>query len=93
MASNPPPPPPPPPARDDDRSSGSRPPAQGFSRFAVWIALGSLIVILGATVFFPSESRESVDYTDFIQRVEEGQVVEAEYDNTTDHCLTHQKRL
>ena len=48
----------------------------------MWIALGSLIVILGATLFFPGETREVVDYTDFIQRVEEGQVVQAEYDNT-----------
>ena len=48
----------------------------------MWIALGSLVIILGATVLFPSSTRESVDYTDFIQRVEEGQVVEAIYDNT-----------
>ncbi|MEM9521646.1 MAG: ATP-dependent zinc metalloprotease FtsH [Actinomycetota bacterium] len=83
MASNPPPPPPPPPVRDDDRTpSGARPPAQGISRYAVWIALGTLIVILGATVFFPNEQREEVDYTDFLQRVSEGDVVEAEYDNT-----------
>ncbi len=82
MASNPPPPPPPPPARDDDRPGGSRPQAQGFSRYAVWIALGSLMVILAATVLFPSSNRESVDYADFIERVEEGEVVEAVYDNT-----------
>ena len=81
MASNP-PPPPPPPARNDERPSGSRPPAQGISRYAVWIALGSLIVILGATLFLPGDQREVVDYTDFIQRVGEGQVIEAEYDNT-----------
>ena len=83
MASNPPPPPPPPPARDDERSPGTpRPNAQGLSRYAVWIALGSLILILGATMFMPGDQRESVDYADFIERVEEGDVVTAVYDNT-----------
>ena len=84
MASNPPPPPPPPlPERDDDRaSSGQNPNAQGRSRYAVWVALGSLIVVLAATMFIPGDNREAVDYADFIGRVEEGAVVEAEYDNT-----------
>ena len=39
-------------------------------------------MILGATLFLPGDQREVVDYTDFIQRVGEGQVIEAEYDNT-----------
>ncbi len=84
MASNPPPPPPPPlPDRDEDRTpSGQNPDAQGRSRYAVWIALVSLIVVLAATMFIPGDSRETVDYADFIGRVEEGAVVEAEYDNT-----------
>lgn len=84
MASNPPPPPPPPlPERDDDRAtSGQNPNAQGRSRYAVWVALGSLIVVLAATMFIPGDNREAVDYADFIGRVEEGAVVEAEYDNT-----------
>ena len=84
MASNPPPPPPPPlPDRDEDRAlSGQNPNAQGRSRYAVWIALVSLIVVLAATMFIPGDSRETVDYADFIGRVEEGAVVEAEYDNT-----------
>ncbi|MCH1451474.1 MAG: ATP-dependent zinc metalloprotease FtsH [Acidimicrobiales bacterium] len=84
MASNPPPPPPPPlPDRDEDRTpSGQNPGAQGRSRYAVWIALVSLIVVLAATMFIPGDSRETVDYADFIGRVEEGAVVEAEYDNT-----------
>ena len=84
MASNPPPPPPPPlPDRDEDRAlSGQSPNAQGRSRYAVWIALVSLIVVLAATMFIPGDSRETVDYADFIGRVEEGAVVEAEYDNT-----------
>ena len=42
----------------------------------------SLIVVLAATMFIPGDSRETVDYADFIGRAEEGAVVEAEYDNT-----------
>ena len=84
MASNPPPPPPPPlPDRDEGRTpNGQNPSAPGRSRYAVWVALGSLIVVLAATMFIPGDNREAVDYADFIGRVEEGAVVEAEYDNT-----------
>ena len=83
MASNPPPPPPPPPTRDDDRPGATpKPPATGVSRYAVWIALASLLVVLRLTMLLPSETREAVDYGDFIARVEAGDIIEAEYDNT-----------
>ena len=83
MASNPPPPPPPPlPDRDEDRApSGQNPNAQGRSRYAVWIALVSLIVVLAATMFIPGDSRRP-STTPISSGVEEGAVVEAEYDNT-----------
>jgi len=83
MASNPPPPPPPPPIRDDDRPDRSRKlPASGISRYAVWIALASLLALMSLSMLLPSETREPVGYRDFIERVAAGEVVEAEYDNT-----------
>ncbi|MDG1367299.1 MAG: ATP-dependent zinc metalloprotease FtsH [Acidimicrobiales bacterium] len=83
MASNPPPPPPPPPTRDDDRPGASpKPPATGVSRYAVWIALASLLVVLSLTMLMPGETREPVGYRDFMARVAVGEVTEAEYDNT-----------
>ncbi len=83
MASNPPPPPPPPPTRDDDRPGASpKPPATGVSRYAVWIALASLLVVLSLTMLMPGETREPVGYRDFMARVADREVTEAEYDNT-----------
>ena len=84
MASNPPPPPPPPlPELDVDRaSSGQYPYAHWRSRSALSDAWDVLRSAAGATMFIPGDNREAVDYADFIGRVEEGAVVEAEYDNT-----------
>ena len=83
MAPNPPPPPPPPRPRDEDKPSGSsRPEARGWSRYAIWILLGSVLAIFIITAVIPSEGREKVDYSDFLERVAAGEVTEAEYDNT-----------
>jgi cell division protease FtsH len=82
MASKPPPPPPPPP-RDGDKAGPSlRKESSGWSRYAVWILLGSVLAIVLVTALLPSDSRESVDYSDFLDRVTDGEVTEAEYDNT-----------
>jgi cell division protease FtsH len=82
MASKPPPPPPPPP-RDGDKAGPSlRKESSGWSRYAVWILLGSVLAIVLVTALLPSDSRESVDYSDFLERVTDGEVTEAEYDNT-----------
>ncbi len=82
MASKPPPPPPPPP-RDGDKAGPSlRKESSGWSRYAVWILLGSVLAIVLVTALLPSDSRESVDYSDFLDRVTDGEVTEAQYDNT-----------
>jgi cell division protease FtsH len=81
MASNPPPPPPPPP-RDRDRSGrGARPESTGWSRYAVWILLGSVLAILAVSAFLPGDERESVDYSFFLEQVNRDEVLEAVYDN------------
>jgi len=53
-----------------------------MSRYAVWIAMGSLLVVLLITTLIPGDQREQITYSDFIDRVERGEVVEVEYDNT-----------
>jgi len=48
----------------------------------VWIALGSLVAILLITAIVPSSSAEDVDYSEFIDRVTAGDIVDVTYDNT-----------
>jgi len=81
MAPNPPPPPPPPP-RDGDKPGGmSRPEPTGWSRYAIWILLGSVLAIFAVTTLLPNDDRESVDYSAFLDSVNRGEVTEAVYDN------------
>ncbi|MDW3217975.1 MAG: ATP-dependent zinc metalloprotease FtsH [Acidimicrobiales bacterium] len=41
-----------------------------------------VFAVLAVTAFLPGDDRESVDYSDFLQRVTRGEVQEATYDNT-----------
>ncbi|GJM39009.1 MAG: ATP-dependent zinc metalloprotease FtsH [Acidimicrobiales bacterium] len=41
-----------------------------------------VFAVLAVTAFLPGDDRESVDYSDFLQRVTRGEVDEATYDNT-----------
>ena len=81
MASNPPPPPPPPPRNREKPGGGPRPDNSGWSRYAVWILLGSVLAILAVSVLLPGDDRETVDYSDFLEQVRDGDVTEAVYDN------------
>ena len=81
MASNPPPPPPPPPRNSEKSGGGSRSDAGGWSRYAVWILLGSVLAILAVSLLLPGDDRESVDYSFFLEQVNRGEVSEAVYDN------------
>ncbi len=84
MASNPPPPPPPPPPQSDgDGSDGAKSrTSTGWSRYAVWILLGSVLAVFLVTSLAGDDSREDVVYSDFLERVTESQVVEVIYDNS-----------
>ncbi|MEQ8840617.1 MAG: ATP-dependent zinc metalloprotease FtsH [Acidimicrobiales bacterium] len=81
MASNPPPPPPPPPRGSDKPGGLPRPENTGWSRYAVWILLGSVLAILAVTALLPGDDRESVDYSFFLEQVRGDEVTEAVYDN------------
>ena len=81
MASIPPPPPPPPPRNGEKPSGPSRPESPSWSRYAIWILLGVILAVFLVTTLLPNDSRESVDYTDFLRKVGRGEVESATYDN------------
>ena len=83
MANPPPPPPPPTPKNNGDGPpSPSRPAATGWPRYAVWIALGSIIAILLTSQLMTPDDATEVAYSDFISQVESGDVLTGKYDNT-----------
>jgi len=84
MASNPPPPPPPPPPqKGGDTPAGPKSSAAtGWSRYAVWILLGSVLAVFLVTSFAGDDSRDDVVYSDFLERVTESQITEVVYDNS-----------
>ncbi|MDE0701982.1 MAG: ATP-dependent zinc metalloprotease FtsH [Acidimicrobiaceae bacterium] len=85
MASNPPPPPPPPPMSGDrekpDDKSGTRRESPGWSRYILWIIIGTLLTVMLFNYFTGGDSREQVTYSNFLERVADGDVQEAKYDN------------
>ena len=48
----------------------------------VWILLGSVVAVLMLSNLLPSDSKNEIPYTDFRERLEEGEVTEGIYDNT-----------
>jgi len=81
MANPPPPPPPPPKKSGDGPPPPPRPAATGWPRYAVWIALGSIIAILLTTTLASTEDSTEVPYSEFIAQVESGEVTSGKYDN------------
>ena len=76
MASNPPPPPPPPPVSGDreksDDKSGTQRETPGWSRYILWILIGTLLTVMLVNYFTGGESREQVTYSNFLERVAAG---------------------
>lgn len=88
MASNPPPPPPPPipTPRSDDREtpeekSANRREAPSWSRYILWIAVGTVLTVIVVNYLTGGESREQLTYSNFLERVGQGAVEEVTYDN------------
>ncbi len=85
MASSPPPPPPPPPVSGDreksDDKSGTQRETPGWSRYILWILIGTLLTVMLVNYFTGGESREQVTYSNFLERVAEGEVTEVKYNN------------
>ncbi|MDQ3468311.1 MAG: ATP-dependent metallopeptidase FtsH/Yme1/Tma family protein, partial [Actinomycetota bacterium] len=96
MSNLPPPPPPPPPGRGrgQQRPNDQRPnpPGEGggglrrpgnWPRWTMWVLLGVLALALMLPSFWPDESGEKVTYTDFMQRVTDGEVASVVINNST----------
>ncbi len=86
MASNQQPPPPPPPPLSDDREkpegkSGARRDSPSWSRYILWTAIGTLLTVMLVNYLTGGDSREQVTYSNFLERVGQGEVEEAKYDN------------
>ncbi|MEZ5378163.1 MAG: ATP-dependent zinc metalloprotease FtsH [Acidimicrobiales bacterium] len=72
-------PPPPPPGRNPrmpGRADG------GFPRWALWVVVGVLIVLIGVMASQNSQATNEISYTEFKTQVVEGNVESIEYDNT-----------
>jgi cell division protease FtsH len=74
-----PPPPPPPPQRDRTPRRGAN--AQGLPKWGPWLLFGALVGILVFPFLFTEDQRESLSYSEFLDRVEAGDVEEIVYNN------------
>ena len=54
----------------------------GFPRWALWVVVGVLIVLIGVMASQNSNDSNSISYTEFKAEVAEGNVESIEYDNT-----------
>ncbi len=73
-------PPPPPPGRNPrmpGRADG------GFPRWALWVVVGVLIVLIGVMASQNSNGTNEISYTQFKQDVTDGKVKSIEYDNAS----------
>ena len=78
MADRPPPPPPPPPDQGDGtRSDGP------WNRWLIWALVLAILAAFVLPSVFGSGDGEEIAYNDFLQEVTDGNVAEAEFDNTT----------
>ncbi len=55
----------------------------GFPRWALWVVVGVLIVLIGVMANQNSQSTNEISYTEFKEEVLAGNVKSIEYDNTT----------
>ncbi len=55
----------------------------GFPRWALWVVVGVLIVLIGVMANQNSQSTNEISYTEFKEEVVAGNVKSIEYDNTT----------
>jgi cell division protease FtsH len=73
-------PPPPPPGRNPRLPGRSE---SGWPRWAAWVVIGVLLVLLGFMASNSQGSDNSITYTEFKQEVADGQVKSITYDNST----------
>lgn len=74
-------PPPPPPGRNPRLPS--KPESGGWPKWSVWVVMGVLATLLIVTMTTPSNESATIPYTEFLEKVEAGEVDAVEYDNAT----------
>ncbi len=74
-------PPPPPPGRNPRLPS--KPEGGGWPKWSVWVVMGVLATLLIVTMAAPRDESSTIPYTEFLQKVEAGEVEAVEYDNAT----------
>ena len=94
----PPPPPPPPPGRvpggrglhqnhNDGAGNGNDPQKRtqrpGFPRWTPWVLVGLVLALLFGQQLLPSTDREKLDYNEFLEQVQEGNVQDFTVNNST----------
>src|SRR5262245_37903677 len=81
MAADPPPPPPPP-----DLDGRGRQRESGLPRWSIWVLVAVVLALLFIpTTFFGANEGEEITYGEFLTALEDGQVAEAQYNNTNGH--------
>ena len=90
MSNLPPPPPPPPGGRGSNGPSGPQPPERGrrpfgggWPRWTIPVLLGVLLLSFVVPRLWPSDEGEKLTYTEFIAKVEAGQVESVDINNAT----------
>src|SRR5829696_3206809 len=89
MSQLPPPPPPPPSGRGQGGAQGpNRQPGRarsgpGLPRWSVWVLLAVLLGVLLLSPLLSTDNRPQLGYTDFVERVEKGDVKSVTVNNET----------
>jgi cell division protease FtsH len=85
----PPPPPPPAPGRTPGRGNQQQPPSgkqpatkPSFPRWAPWVLLAVLGLLIFGPQLLPEPEREELSYTELLEQVEDGNVASLEVDNS-----------
>ncbi|HEC11183.1 MAG TPA: ATP-dependent metallopeptidase FtsH/Yme1/Tma family protein [Acidimicrobiales bacterium] len=73
-------------SRDTPEGSGPRPPSRvrgdgGFPRWSIWILVGLVVASFVLPPLLNNDTRESIDYSDYIARVSRGEVDSVEISN------------
>ncbi len=55
----------------------------GWPRWSMWIVLGVILTLVLASIAIPDDTSGQISYSEFIAKVEDGQIAEIELDNNT----------
>lgn len=64
-----------------DEKGGGRRDTPSWTRYLLWIVIGTLLSVMLVNYFTGGNSREQVTYSNFLEQVAQGEVTEVTYDN------------